>query len=332
MNAPNSTTCLASSSSSTETGRGIILGARVLGDWTRALNTYAENEGKALLAKDSMWIPEKKKSDGDSEIDQPTVLPQVPVQVMLDGPYGGCSIDLGEYETVLLIAGGSGATFTLGLLDDIVGRCIRLGRSKGEKTRRIEFVWCIRSYGGIHWFASLLVPIANLVAESKDLDLHISIYVTCLCNPEAVPTIPNSDVLMLGQRPGTGRILADLTTPPRKFRCCCASGFSGGKDTDSIQCTCGAGCGDDESETTPSSASSVNNLGISEVPRDPEACAVLAEASAKLQWVGLGGGVGVCASGPASLAREASNAVAKLSLVRGVELGGVELHTEVFSC
>lgn len=70
-----------------------------------------------------------------------------PVQVMLDGPYGGCSIDLGQYETVLLVAGGSGATFTLSLLDDIVARCVKMGRSGGEKTRRIEFAWCIRSFG-----------------------------------------------------------------------------------------------------------------------------------------------------------------------------------------
>ena len=72
---------------------------------------------------------------------------EVPVQVMIDGPYGGCSIDLGDHETVLLFAGGSGITFTLGLLDDIVSRCTKKGRSNGERTRRIEFGWCIRSFG-----------------------------------------------------------------------------------------------------------------------------------------------------------------------------------------
>jgi ferric-chelate reductase len=71
----------------------------------------------------------------------------VQVQVMLDGAYGGCSVDLGRYESVLLVAGGSGATFTIGLLDDIVGRCVRLGRRGGEVTRKIEFAWCIKSFG-----------------------------------------------------------------------------------------------------------------------------------------------------------------------------------------
>ena len=66
---------------------------------------------------------------------------------MIDGPYGGSTIDIGQYGDVLLMAGGSGITFTLSLLDDIVGRVVRLGRSGGEKTRRIEFAWCIRSFG-----------------------------------------------------------------------------------------------------------------------------------------------------------------------------------------
>ncbi|KAF9072860.1 ferric reductase like transmembrane component-domain-containing protein [Rhodocollybia butyracea] len=326
MNAPGNITCL-DSPTSTESGRSIILGARVNGDWTRALNKYAESEGKIVQAGSAMWVAEKKATASSTSsiisTDVPPTLPSVPVQVMLDGPYGGCSLDLGRYETVLLIAGGSGATFTLGLLDDIVGRCTRLARPRGEKTRRIEFVWCIRSYGGIHWFSSVLLPIANMAAESTDLDLHVSIYVTCLCNPEAVPVIPNSDVLMLAQRPATWKILEDLTREPRRGVCSCGNG----------ECVCGNAC-------APSSNSSTDDLGgVTEIPRkkftgmppDPEACATLAEASAKLQWVGLGGGVAVCASGPQSLTREASNAVAKLSLLRGVELGGVGLHTEVFS-
>ncbi|KAJ3874658.1 iron reductase [Lentinula edodes] len=341
INAPSNVTCLAGPSS-TESGRGIILGARVTGDWTRALNNYADTEGKAIQAQNAIWVAEKKKAASNDEhsslSDQSIPPPEVPVQVMLDGPYGGCSLDLGQYETVLLIAGGSGATFTIGVLDDIVGRCARLGRPNNERTRRIEFVWCLRSYGGINWFTSVIMPIADLVAECPDLDLHVSIYVTCLCNPEAVPPIPNSDVLMLAQRPDTSKILLDLTTPPlKKADCCCASGSDG----EDVKCTCGSGCGgsadaNKEKRAPSPSGSSVDGLEIEQVPRknlarDPEACAALAEASAKLQWVGLGGGVAVCASGPGSLTREASNAVAKLSLTRGVELGGVGLHTEVFS-
>ncbi len=104
------------------------------GDWTGALNVFTTDETEENKTK---CLEEGKKTEAGLEI---------PVQVMLDGPYGGCSISLGQYENVLLFAGGSGATFTIGLLDDIVGRCVKLGRPRGERTKRIEFVWCIRSF------------------------------------------------------------------------------------------------------------------------------------------------------------------------------------------
>lgn len=122
LSAPPSHTCLSSS--------GFLLAARTNGDWTRALNNYTRKEQERLQVNET--------SEGGSS---------TLVQVMLDGPYGGSSVDLGRYESALLVAGGSGVTFTLGLLDDIIGRCIKLGRSQGERTRKIEFAWCIRSFG-----------------------------------------------------------------------------------------------------------------------------------------------------------------------------------------
>ena len=115
--------------------QGISFGARVVGDWTRSLNRYAS------MAAAEMKMPVTEKVE-DAQFPS-----EVPVQVMIDGPYGGCSVDLGDHETILLFSGGSGITFTLGLLDDIVGRCTKKGRSNGERTRRIEFGWCVRSFG-----------------------------------------------------------------------------------------------------------------------------------------------------------------------------------------
>jgi ferric-chelate reductase len=281
LSAPPSISCLASPD--------LLLGARVTGDWSRALNLYAETAKEVA-------------------VDEKTILNQgAHVQVMMDGPYGGCSVDPGNFESVLLVAGGSGATFTLGLLDDIVGRCIKLGRSGGERTRRIEFAWCVRSFGkyrlslslvsviaclfimtaSIEWFAPMLMDIANTAAGTS-LDLHISVFVTCICNPEAIPPIPNSDVTII--RPSIQALLDDLLTPP---------GSNSSKN-----------------------ASIDVEGGVSEKSSSK---------SAKLNWVGLGGGVAVCASGPETLTREAHNAVARVGMRRGVELGGIVLHTELFS-
>ncbi|KAG1827895.1 hypothetical protein EV424DRAFT_1554993 [Suillus variegatus] len=133
---------------------GFLLAARSDENWTRALNNYTRQQQ----------------------------------ELMLNGPYGGSSIDLGLSESVFLIAGGSGVTFTLGLLDDIVG-------SQEERTRRIKFTWCIGSFGQIEWFAPMLTDIAT-AASNNTIDLHISIFVTCLCNPEAVTHVPNSIVTL----------------------------------------------------------------------------------------------------------------------------------------
>lgn len=114
---------------------GMVLGARVCGDWTRAVNEYALKEGERVRRVSS--ANEKKVCHSSTAI---------PIQVMIDGPYGGCSIDLGDYESVLLVAGGSGATFSIGMLDDIVKRCAGV-RKGGEKTKRVEFVWCVKSFG-----------------------------------------------------------------------------------------------------------------------------------------------------------------------------------------
>ncbi|KAG2139838.1 iron reductase [Suillus bovinus] len=184
LSAPPSHSCLSSP--------GLLLAARSNGDWTRALNSYTRKEQERLQINE--------KSEGDSGAF---------VQVMLDGPYGGSSVDLGLYESVFLIAGGSGITFTIGLLDDIVGRCIKLGRSQGERTRRIEFTWCIGSFGQIEWFAPMLIDIAT-AASNSTIDLHISIFVTCLCNPEAVPHIPNSIVTL--SRPSVQDLLKDFVS------------------------------------------------------------------------------------------------------------------------
>ncbi|KAG1809121.1 iron reductase [Suillus subaureus] len=238
---------------------GFLLAARNDGDWTRALNNYTRKEQERLQIN---------KSEGDSAAF---------VQVMLDGPYGGSSVDLGLHESVLLIAGGSGVTFTLGLLDDIIGRCVKLGRSQGERTRRIEFTWCIRSFGQIEWFAPMLMDIAT-AASNSTIDLHISIFVTCLCDLEAVPHIPNSIVTL--SRPSVQDLLKDFISP---------SPSSDREDSVEIRF--------DESQKLHAS----------------------------------GGGVVVCASGPESLTREAQNAVARLGLTMNMDVGGIALHTELFT-
>ncbi|KAF9494724.1 hypothetical protein BDN71DRAFT_1489264 [Pleurotus eryngii] len=271
---------------------GMVLGARVCGDWTRAVNEYALKEGERFRRISS--ANEKEVSHSPTPLSPAT---PIPIQVMIDGPYGGCSIDLGEYESVLLVAGGSGATFSISMLDDIVKRCA--GVRKGEKTKRVEFVWCVKSFGSINWFAALLAPIAELAATSSGLELHITVFVTCLCDPESVPSIPNMDVIL--ERPDVYKLLETLITSPS-----------------SLSTTSGGGGIED------------GEVGA-DVDVDVEARARPQSPRRHPRWAGLGGGIGICASGPESLTREAANAVARLGLRKGKQVGGVGLHTELFA-
>lgn len=101
----------------------------MVGDWTKAINDFA-------LSSD-----EEEDRCCDDKVEGRNVM------VLIDGPYGGISFDLGRYESVLLVAGGAGITFTMGVLDDLVGRIVRRGRRGGERTTKIEFAWCIKSFG-----------------------------------------------------------------------------------------------------------------------------------------------------------------------------------------
>jgi len=67
---------------------------------------------------------------------------------------------------------------------------------------------------------------------------------------------------------------------------------------------------------------------ISPTPREDD---MEDEGRAGTEGVICQGGVGVCASGPESLTREAANAVARLAPIHGTRVGGIALHTEVFS-
>jgi len=147
----------------------------------------------------------------------------------------------------------------------------------------------------IDWFSSALMDIAHTADSSSSsvapLDLHISIYVTCLCNPEAVPLIPNCDVTII--RPSLYKVILHLINP-------------------------------DETLNPAKSGSSSPDIEMLDAH-------VVGNIKEKLPLVQGGGGLGVCVSGPLSMTQEAANAVARIQMSGRVShLGGVGPHTEVF--
>src|SRR6202044_2709905 len=106
--------------------QGISFGARVVGDWTRSMSRYI-----------SMAAAEMKNPVTEN-VEDTQFHSEVPVQVMIDRPHGGCSVDLGEHEAVLLFAG------LLLLLDFLMISLVDAPkRGVVKRTRRIEFGWCL---------------------------------------------------------------------------------------------------------------------------------------------------------------------------------------------
>jgi hypothetical protein len=101
---------------------------------------------------------------------------------------------LRQFDSVVLLAGSTGATFTVPLLRDIVqawnenadpskhAKSFFLPTS-GAVTRHVRFVWVVKSRGQLSWFAEQLSSIhasfQTLQDQLRTIKLELTVYVTC---------------------------------------------------------------------------------------------------------------------------------------------------------
>ncbi|EPQ54152.1 hypothetical protein GLOTRDRAFT_44599 [Gloeophyllum trabeum ATCC 11539] len=90
------------------------------------------------------------------------------VNVLLDGPYG-CSPDLDGSDTVVLVAGGTGISYTLPLL---------LSVAKKGRARRVLFIWSIRDSSHLRWVSPAIIKALSLAPAS--MSISVSIHITRL--------------------------------------------------------------------------------------------------------------------------------------------------------
>ncbi|KAJ6124350.1 Riboflavin synthase-like beta-barrel [Penicillium samsonianum] len=114
--------------------------------------------------------------------------------VFIEGPYGSIR-PLRQFDSVILLAGGMGATFTIPLLRDVVSAWKM--ESNGSKehipariarltaTQRLRFVWVIKSRSQLTYFDSELQSLLADVDECRrthsnfEKEIEVSIYITC---------------------------------------------------------------------------------------------------------------------------------------------------------
>ncbi|KAG8881539.1 hypothetical protein FRB98_004255 [Tulasnella sp. 332] len=97
--------------------------------------------------------------------------------VWAEGPYGNLS-HLDYYQTLLLVAGGSGVSFTLPVMLDLVrrARSMHLGHtSVAVATERVMFVWVIKEPEHVEWIGDFL---REAIALAPPGFLHVKIHVT----------------------------------------------------------------------------------------------------------------------------------------------------------
>lgn len=92
------------------------------------------------------------------------------IEVLLDGPYGGNGGSIAAYSTLVLIAGGAGITYVLGVLE---GVAMSARRNQGGQLRRLEVHWVLRNKTQLAWVEA---RINEVRAALQDMDLVIKTY------------------------------------------------------------------------------------------------------------------------------------------------------------
>ncbi|RYC61926.1 hypothetical protein CHU98_g4269 [Xylaria longipes] len=94
--------------------------------------------------------------------------PGAQLKVSVEGPYGTFP-DPMEYDKVVLVAGGSGATFAIGVAADM------LRRMTLDSTKQIELIWATRGRDNMAWFTRHLNHIiSHEYAPKIALKLHLT--------------------------------------------------------------------------------------------------------------------------------------------------------------
>ncbi|KAG9052245.1 hypothetical protein FS842_010248 [Serendipita sp. 407] len=103
-----------------------------------------------------------------------TATPGREFPVILDGPYGeGGMNSLRAFDSVLLLAGGTGISFILPLLSDLA----RSMKDKDSLCKVVELVWAVKDIGLVKSFESQLLE-AKQVASSAGGAINVQIYTT----------------------------------------------------------------------------------------------------------------------------------------------------------
>ncbi|KAL2795911.1 FAD-binding domain-containing protein [Aspergillus keveii] len=264
--------------------------------------------------------------------------------VFLDGPYGRLRSPR-QFDSIVLIAGGMGATLTVPLLRDIVAQW--RSNSHLTITKRIRFVWVIKSRTHLTWFETQLQSVRADVAacqhEYPDIsrEIELNIHITCDEKLEQPPSdtcqAPTAQSTSFGRHTRSAstdrKPLAtekdavsihsessiELSSLPGD-RCCCTKTIEDDQ-INTLPCTCSGPASQIQSPPAPSDLSLVSGR--------PAIRPIIRKALEKAE-----GESAVFVCGPQGLSDDVRRSVVYLSDERAIHKGtgaqGVYLHVENF--
>ena len=165
--------------------------------FTLAQNPDGKHEAQLVI---------RKLSGTTALLDQLTKQPQ-PCSMIVEGPYGAAKYfpDLSDFENVLLVAGGVGATFTIPIY-----RHLLLSQNTGDRhssKHNIRFVWAVKDEKEAQWGLQLLAKDDHDVPDDS-MELYVTGRSNKGENPPAKVHTTAGEEIELDERQG---LLADDT-------------------------------------------------------------------------------------------------------------------------
>ncbi|XP_015968605.1 respiratory burst oxidase homolog protein B [Arachis duranensis] len=149
---------------------------RTLGDWTSQL--------KAVFAKACQPASGDQSGLLRADMLQGNNIPRMP-KLLIDGAYGAPAQDYKNYEVILLVGLGIGATPLISILKDVLNNIkqqkdieegmvesgVKNNKRKPFATNRAYFYWVTREQGSFEWFRGVMDEVAE---NDKDgvIELH----------------------------------------------------------------------------------------------------------------------------------------------------------------
>ncbi|PAN42913.1 hypothetical protein PAHAL_8G197400 [Panicum hallii] len=153
---------------------------RTLGDWTRELKNVFSRVCRPPAEGKSGLLRAEYDRDGGAMTN-----PSFP-KVLIDGPYGAPAQDYKQYDVVLLVGLGIGATPMISIIKDIINNMkmldgdLEVGAGSTNdasvsaasfRTSRAYFYWVTREQGSFEWFRGVMDEVAETDKKGV-IELH----------------------------------------------------------------------------------------------------------------------------------------------------------------